>query len=407
MGNPCADSEISKPWLKPGRLTRMDYLDNLRVALVMLVVAHHAAQAYGPPDWWYFRGDRRSWLLATFSVVNGAFFMSLFFFVSAYFVPTSRDAKGTSPFVRGRFRRLGIPLVVGTLTIIPGLMYSYYNRYRDYPAISFWRYYRDVFLGFGERPEDWSGPSWPDLQFGHLWFIQHLLIYSLFYLICRWLAGHVVRIRGASAATRPMGIPGHGGLVALSLAVAAATFLIRLYYPLDTWVPLLGFIQAEPARLPQYAAFFTAGILACRNEWLHNLPRSTGYTWLALGIGLAGLPFVTGGIDSLGFDAGGATLAALAGTLYESFLCTGLCVGLVVLFREHFAGGHAFARSLAASSFALYIIHVPIVVALQVALAPADLPALLSFGVVAALATLISFPAADLLRRLPGFRSVL
>ena len=385
----------------------MDHLDNLRVALILLVVAHHAAQAYGPPDWWYFRGDRRTGLLATFSAVNGAFFMSLFFFVSAYFVPTSRDAKGTSAYVRGRLRRLGIPLIVGTLTIIPGLMYAYYIHYRDYPSISFLLYYRDVFLGFGERPADWSGPSWPDLQFGHLWFIQHLLVYSLLYLVCRWLAEHVRRIRGASAAIRPMRVPAHGGLVAFTLAVAAATFLIRLHYPLDTWVPVLGFIQAEPARVAQYAAFFTAGILACRNEWLPRLPTSIGYRWLAMGIGLAALPFVAGGIDSLGFDGGGATLAALAGSSYENFLCTGLCVGLVVLFRERLAGSHALLRSLAASSFAVYIIHVPIVVAAQFALAPTGLPALISFAAVAALAIPISFGAAHLLRRLPGFRSVL
>lgn len=380
---------------------RLDSLDNLRVALILLVVAHHAAQPYGPPDWWYFRGEARSGILATFSAVNGAFFMSLFFLLSAFLVPTSLDAKGAWPFVRGRLRRLGIPFVVGTLTIIPGLMYAYYVHYRGYPPLSFPLYYRDVFLGFGERPPDWSGPSWPDLQFGHLWFLQHLLVYSLLYLACRWLA---LRFRRPRDGRR---VPGHVALVAFTLAVTAGTFAVRLRYPLDTWVALFGFLQAEPARMAQYVAFFSAGIAAARAGWFQRLPASTAYPWLALGLGLALLPFLAGGTGALGLEAGGATWGSLAGAAWENFLCMGLCVGLVVLFRERYAGGHALLRSLAASAYGVYILHVPIVVALQFALAPVGASPLLAFALVATIGAVFSFAAAEMLRRLPGFRSVL
>jgi hypothetical protein len=74
---------------------------------------------------------------------------------------------------------LGIPVVVGALTIVPGLLYAYYIHYRGYPPISFPRYFTGVYLGLGDKPADWSGPSWPDLQFAHLWFIQNLLAYSV------------------------------------------------------------------------------------------------------------------------------------------------------------------------------------------------------------------------------------
>jgi hypothetical protein len=43
----------------------------------------------------------------------------------------------------------------------------------------FFVYYRDVYFGLGEQPAGWTGPSWPDLQFGHLWFVQHLLVFAL------------------------------------------------------------------------------------------------------------------------------------------------------------------------------------------------------------------------------------
>jgi hypothetical protein len=232
-------------------------------------------------------------------------------------------------------------------------------------------------------------------------------VYTLAYLGWRWAA---VRRRGdrvAATATGRAWIPGHGAIVAFTLAIAAATFVIRLRYPLDTWVPLLGFVQSEPARIASYGAFFTAGLLAARKDWVALLPASIGYAWLALGGALGALPFAAGGIGALGFDSGGATLRALAGAIYESFLCTSLCVGLLVLFRERLASTHALLRSLSASSYAVYILHVPIVVALQFAFAGANLPALLVFGVVCALAIPISFAVAEVLRRMPGFRSVL
>ena len=41
--------------------------------------------------------------------------MSLFFFVSGYFVPTSYDRKGRHDFLKDRFHRLGIPFLIMTL----------------------------------------------------------------------------------------------------------------------------------------------------------------------------------------------------------------------------------------------------------------------------------------------------
>ncbi|MFD7814051.1 acyltransferase [Streptomyces sp. NPDC059785] len=91
---------------------------------------HHAAQPYGPADWWYVEGPARTPALAALSAVDGSFFMSLFFFVSAVLVPGSHRRHGTRRFLTGRLIRLGIPVTVGALTIVPGLMYAYYVHYR-------------------------------------------------------------------------------------------------------------------------------------------------------------------------------------------------------------------------------------------------------------------------------------
>ena len=73
---------------------RLFFIDNLRIPLIALVVAHHVGQAYGPTGgWWYFSEPARAAVLGAFFTVNRSFFMSLFFMVSGYFLPMSFDRK--------------------------------------------------------------------------------------------------------------------------------------------------------------------------------------------------------------------------------------------------------------------------------------------------------------------------
>ncbi len=85
---------------------RLDYIDALRVALILLVIAHHSVEAYvarhvsqivfldAPiPRVWAFLG------------VNAAFFMGLFFFLAGYYTPKSFDRKGFAWFVGDRWTR--------------------------------------------------------------------------------------------------------------------------------------------------------------------------------------------------------------------------------------------------------------------------------------------------------------
>ncbi|MFJ2610051.1 acyltransferase [Streptomyces sp. NPDC087425] len=389
----------------PGRPTqRLDWLDNLRIALTVLVVVHHAAQPYGPSDWWYVEGQPRTGALATLSAVDGAFFMSLFFFASAVFVPSSYDRRGARAFLKSRLIRLGIPVVVGALTIVPGLLYAYYTHYRGYPPIPFPRYFTDVYLGLGDKPADWTGPSWPDLQFAHLWFIQNLLAYCVLYVLCRQAARLYRRRPGRMRFELP--VPGHRSLLLLTSVIAAATFVVRLRYPLDTWVPFLDFLQVEPARLPQYATFFVLGVLAHRHGWLERFDARTGWVWLTGGLlGVAAL--FAAGADAPSFGPGGLNAPAALWAAYESALCVSLCVGLLTLFREAVTGGGPVSRELAANSYAVYIVHLPLVVTVQYYLSGRSLSAAGAWTAVSGVALPAAFLLAAGLRRLPGFRRVL
>ncbi len=132
---------------------RLYYLDNLRVALTILVIAHHVGQAYGPTGgWWPVQEVARAAVLGPFFSVNRSFFMSLFFMISGYLMVAAYDRNGPRAFVRSRLVRLGVPALAFALFMLP---------------------FR-VFV-LGEHVASWTEL----INVAHLWYIEHLLLFSL------------------------------------------------------------------------------------------------------------------------------------------------------------------------------------------------------------------------------------
>ena len=87
-------------------------LDNLKVFLTVMVIFHHAGQAYGDGgDWPYHPSNPAEYMpeIWRFFSTNAAYLMGLFFLISGYFVPISFDKQGFATFLRKKLVRLGIP----------------------------------------------------------------------------------------------------------------------------------------------------------------------------------------------------------------------------------------------------------------------------------------------------------
>jgi len=99
--------------------------------------------------------------------------------------------------------------------------------------------------------------------------------------------------------------------------------------------------------------------------------------------------------------------ARLAYAVWEQVVGIAMVVGLFVLFRERISRQTPFARALADSTYAVYIIHAPVVILLTLALRGVRLYPLLKF----ALALLVIVPAcfalANVVRKLPGAKRIL
>jgi glucan biosynthesis protein C len=354
--------------------SRYLYLDALKVVLTVLVIAHHAGQAYGPTGgrWPIFEAERAA-ILGPFFSVNAAFFMGLFFLISAYFVPGAFDRKGAEAFLRDRVVRFGVPLAVVGIGVFGPIAYVAYTASGG--TLDLLSYVVLVYLG------QWQ------VELAHLWFVAHLLVYAVLYAAWRTLLPQIGIPRIAP--------PGHVAIVAYALALGALTFVVRLEYPQDRWIRLFGIVPTEVAHLPQYASLFVIGLVAARNRWLERIPSSTGLTWLALGVAAAALRYVLPG--------GGQ----LVWSFWESVICVGLCVGLPVLFRDRLSDRGWLAKP-ASSAYGAYVVHiVPVVVGLQFALANVPLDPLAKFGLVTVAGVPLSFAIAAGLRRVPRARSVL
>ena len=354
------------------------YVDTLRVALIVLVVAHHAAQPYGPTggEWPVSYPDHSAWL-GPFFTVNAAFFMGLFFMIAGYFSAAACARRGPWTFLRARAIRLGLPALLVGFVLIPVALYLLAA---DRQGL--WAYYVDAYIG------QWQ------VNFAHAWFLIHLLVYSALLSVAATLWPSLVRPVG------PVRLS-NAAVAAVILTMAAATYLVRLEYPVDRWVRAGFVLPLEPAHLPQYAILFCGGVLAGRARLIERLPTGQGFAWLWLGLALAAFPYVAQGLHASGVElprlmaGGGETWQAGARAVWEAALAVGLAIGLPVLFRERLAAPSPVSR-LAPMTLTVYVIHVFVLVALQVLIEPVALSALAMFAIVTVLGTVVSFAIAYL-----------
>ncbi|MGE3150423.1 MAG: acyltransferase family protein, partial [Pseudorhodoplanes sp.] len=117
-------------------------LSNLRAVVILIVLAFHSVLAYldflpakpypfdvPPYKWQAFPIiDSQRWMgFDLFCAWQDVYLMSFMFFLSGLFVWPSLMRKGSGRFLTDRLRRIGVPLIVVVLLVMP---IAYYPTYR-------------------------------------------------------------------------------------------------------------------------------------------------------------------------------------------------------------------------------------------------------------------------------------
>lgn len=368
---------------------RLVYLDNLKIVLTILVISHHSSIAFGASGGWYYvipppEGSLAPVVLTLFTAVNQAFFMSLFFFISAFFTPLSCDRKGVAGFLKDRFGRLGIPLVVYFFLLNPALVYLV-RRFHGLTQEGFFDFMRHHILSA-------SGT-------GPLWFVLALLIFASIYTALR-----LARPRPPGQST-PM--PGNGAVLLFVLANGLAAFLVRLVFPAG-W----GILGLQLGYFPLYISMYVLGALASRTGWLEGLAPRQARLWFGASILLIVLlPVIMiwgGALEGKG-DAfrGGINVLAAIYAFWEPVLCVGISMQLLALFRAHFNRANAFSRFAARGAYTAYILHPFFVILGTRMLEQSSLGPIANFLVLSVTATVSCFAFAGIVCRAPLLQRIL
>lgn len=326
-------SEVAKVTTTPNMQARTAGLDNLKIFLTLLVVLHHAGQPYGPTGGaWPVMHAEKFGLLGPFFHIDASFFMGLFFMLSGYFLPAAYDRKGAARFLRERFWKLGVPILLFGLGLVP-LM-------RHFDEGKPWS---DCFLPF---------------EYAHLWFLSHLLIYALLYTLYR-------QFFAASATGGQRAFPANGWILLYALALAAVDMVVRQWWPIDRWGRFI--VVSELGHLPQYASLFLFGVIAASYRWIERIPERSGRLWLSVAILAVVLRF-SYSIAHIHFLGGDAAWTDAVWNLWETLLCAGMCIGLPFLFQSKLAFSGQMHRFAARHAFAVYVLHLPVLVLIQKAM---------------------------------------
>jgi peptidoglycan/LPS O-acetylase OafA/YrhL len=375
---------------------RLQFIDNLRWMMIVLVVSMHAAVTYSHLGSWYFMEDPQPSqavlvVFAAYQMFLQAFFMGLLFLIAGYFVPGAFDRKGPGNFLRDRVLRLGVPSLLYMLAIQPFTVYWLLRVFADRSRPSLSKAY--VHYLTSGRFLGGSGP---------MWFALALLLFSFIYAAGRKLNPKLPGPEKEAA------LPTNTQVTGLAMAIGLCTFLVRIWQPIGTNI-----LNMQLCFFSQYILLFIVGILAWRRDWLLRIPYHFGVRWLTgtlfagtlvwLGIILAAL-----GTHTEGRLSGGWSWQSAALSFWESFFCVGVCLGLIVLFRDKFNRQGKLARWLSNNSFSVYVFHPPLLIAVTRAMHSLEAPKLLKFLLATVLGVAVSYVASSLVfRRIPVLKRFL
>jgi len=371
--------------------TRLWFVDRMRLVLICGVVMAHVASIYGGGGWYQYHDPvpadvLTSYVLGIPSILADTFGLGIFFLLAGYFTPGSYDRKGGASFLRDRLMRLGIPLLLYDLLLDPLVVYVARGR----PG-SYWSFYGPYLLQVRTL-----GPV-------VAWFIATLLQFTLLYAAWRALTR-----KRSHAAQLPGTLPSARAILGFIGVLSLLNFVVRLWWPLGWWWSppwWLHLFGLPGAFLPQFLSLFVLGCLAFRRNWFAEFTPRMGRDWslIALLATLVSVPFVIGGlaVGPLNDFVGGFHWQALGEAMWEAFVVVGVCLGSLVLFRQHWNRQGRLTKSLAESSYTVYLIHPLVLVSVASAFSAVALYPLLKFGVVVLIVLPLSFLVAIALRKLP------
>lgn len=335
------------------------WVDYLRAAITVLVVAHHSSLAYTTFAHFdkvaYINSthpivDNKRWIgLDIFENFNDIFFMSLMFFIGGLFLTKSIAKKGTMAFIRDRCLRLFIPfIIIGTLSNLIAHFPSFYIAHNDG---SIKAYIVDFF----------TIENWP---VGPPWFIWVLFVFNVLFALIYTLAKKVfsnTHDRISRLGNRPV-------LCFLLLAMLTWILYVPVAYNIGagTWTGW-GPFDFQLSRILLYFGYFMTGAIIGNSDFHNGIFARDAVLvnrwkiWVVLALVVYCILTVSGEYNVLkNLVVKGVLPEFAAWMIYYTvyvFSCTLSCIAFLTTFRAIANTPKAWMDSLAANAYLIYLIH--------------------------------------------------
>lgn len=309
---------------------RYNYLDFARGILMSLGIVIHTAQAFSPIDW-RVNNPESSIIFVYLIDFLHSFRMPSFFIIAGFFAAMLLSRNQPEEYLKTRFVRLGVPLLfcgISINSIIHLLSHENYRLGWDAFTINYW-----------------LNGGWLD----HLWFLVNLLVYITLLAasvkLYPKLLNHIKSIRIQSW---------H-----LFVAIPLAIFLMkRVAWRLpespmgNTWF----FVSMSP--LFEYAPLFLLGVIFYLKQdlflaFLERRSTCVGFITVFLVLYALAPPTIQ---NSYAYE------------LFASLALLGFISLLFNLFKTYFNGNSKAIRNISDSSYTIYLVHPPIILALVMGL---------------------------------------
>jgi glucans biosynthesis protein C len=349
---------------------RLHSFDSLRAAMMLLGIILHGVVTYTtfPISVWPFKEQVTSRLCDFTLIFIHVFRMPLFFVLAGFFACLLYSRLGVREFVRRRAKRVLLPFAVGV------------------PALYFPVIIGHVYGANSQLANPWSAVEAFFTSGAYLARIGTMHLWFLYYLLCFYAA--IVLI----------------GAIIPSLLTQRQQARIQMRFrslARSSWRPLIfavptcgtlyfmqgGFLETNSSfilnwrTLAAYGVFFAFGWFLFKERDLAPAFQKYASAQVAMALILAPINFVFT-LKTLGalprYDAFSHTVAIVTGSLIAWLLI----FGLMGLTQRYLNGGDERVRYVADASYWIYLVHLPVVLWLQIALVPWNAPALIKVAIV-------------------------
>ncbi|TPV53688.1 hypothetical protein FJ444_20670 [Aestuariibacter sp. GS-14] len=344
-----------------GTSTRLHYLDATRALALLLGIVFHASLSFMPVFiGWAVMDVSTSNLVSAFALVSHTFRMALFFLIAGYFSRMTLNKTSMPSFLQSRAVRLGVPFVAGWFLLRPLLVSGWIAGAQslrgDVDAVT--AIYEGI-ATLGSLPNG--------LLVGtHLWFLYYLMLFTVCALALRMCLVRIPVVHGivvklSSKLVSSMSVS-HWSPVLMALPTVLCLWWMN-NWGIDT--PDKSLVP----HLPTFCLYFGSYLMGW--SFQRDSLGLQSYSKLSLSHAVFALVSITalillapyesqpGHPDFLGYKA--AYAFAYAVTMWSMIpLTLGVCKAL-------FNTPKAWISYLANASYWLYLIHLPLVIALQIA----------------------------------------